>query len=437
MSKRRIASYIVAAVLAVGLAVALGFAAYRQKRYVNELENLYEKSYYNTLDAVGNLEVNLSKLQIAVNGEELQELLKNVWRDSSVAESNLSQLAGRDDSIESIIKFINQLGDYCYYLSLKVEGGASISEEESENLAKSLEVVTKMQEALYEVQGKIEEGQKLMGKFNKDLNFLSAAVTKINASTLEYPGLIYDGPFSDGLNERDPVAIQDLEEISAEDARAKVNDYFSGKQIENLTQTGEVGGNIPSYIFSFSVNGKDASVYISKKGGKVVLYDAFKEVNAVNYGEDECVEIAEQFVADVGYSDMTPVWVNNNNSTIYINFAYKRDDVVVYCDLIKVKVEAASGEIIGLEAQNYIYNHKDRNYTPSKTAEEAREKVSPKVTVKEERLAVIPTEWNTEILVYEFMGEYKERTYFIYVNADTLRGEGILEVIEDSGKLVV
>ncbi len=438
MERKRWAFYITAVVLVVGLSIALGFAAYRHNRYKNQLEGLYEKSYYNALNAVGDLDISLAKLQIAVNPEEQQALLKDIWRDTSVAEANFSQLALRDESIDSIIKFINQLGDYCYFISVRLDDEIiGISTEEAENLAKSHEVISSMQEAMYEVQGQIEQGSKLMGKFNKDLNFLSSAVAKINTATAEHPGLIYDGPFSDGLSERDAIALQELPELSANDAKDKINVYFAEKQITNIVQAGEAGGNIPSYIFNFNINDKPATAYISKKGGWLVLFNAYKEVNAVNFEEDECIENAKAFVQDAGYSDMTPVWVNNNNSTIYINFAYKKGDVIVYCDQVKVKVEASSGEVIGLEAKDYIYNHKQRDYTPEKTLAQAKEKVSTKLDITSERLAVIPTEWNTEKLVYEFIGDYKDKTYYIYVNADTLRGEGILLVIEDGGKLIV
>ncbi len=437
MEKKRWAIYITATVLIVGLSVALGIAAYRHNRYKNQLENLYEKSYYEALNAIGNIDISLAKLEIAVNTEEQQDLLKAIWRDTSVTEANLSQLGARKQSIESITKFINQLGDYCFFISLKIDEGINISTEEQENLKKSHKVISAMQEAMYEVQGKIEEGGKLMGKFNQDLNFLSSAVAKINTSTAEYPGLIYDGPFSDGLSDREPIVLQGLPEISAEDAKDKIHSYFADKQITDVKQDGEAKGNIPSYIFSFTIENKPATVYISKQGGKMVLFDAYKDVNAVNDEEQECVDIAIQFVEDIGYTNMVPVWINNNNSTIYINFSYKKDNVIVYCDQIKVKVEASSGEVIGLEAKDYIYNHKERNYQPEKTMAEARTKVSSKVNVTKERLAIIPTEWNTEKLVYEFIGDFNNKTYFIYVNANTLKGEGILLVVEDSGELVI
>lgn len=435
----RFLKYLGVAILVIALSVLLAILAHRQEQYRIDLENMYEKSYYNTLDAIANIEINLEKLEIATSRNEQEKLLKEVWRDSSVAEANLAQLNARDDSFEKIIKFINQLGDYCYYLSAKLDNEiGSLTSEEYENLARSQTVVTAMHTELYAVHDEIQNGNKLMGDFNKDLNFLTAVVANINELTVEYPGLIYDGPFSDGLNDRVTRALSGMSDLSVDEAQQKVEEYFEDYHAVGISYMGEAGGDaILSYMFSLTVDGLDATVLISKKGGKMVQYNAFENVISVNFDEDECIEKAELFVERAGYSNMIPVWVNNIDSTIYVNFAYKENDVIVYCDLIKVKVEAGNGHILGLEANGYIYNHEERNYSPVKTESQAREMISNKVNIDKVQLAYIPTEWNTEILVYEYQVTYKERTYFICINANTLREEKIMLVIKDNGNFVV
>ena len=46
-----------------------------------------------------------------------------------------------------------------------------------------------------------------------------------------------------------------------------------------------------------------------------------------------------------------------NNNVCVINFAYKKDDVTYYSDLIKVGVSMDNGKIVSLEAQGYLTNH--------------------------------------------------------------------------------
>ena len=48
-----------------------------------------------------------------------------------------------------------------------------------------------------------------------------------------------------------------------------------------------------------------------------------------------------------------------------------------------------------------------------------------------EGLAVIPTEWQTEILCYEFKGKVEDREFLVYINAETGEEEDIL-VIKDT-----
>ena len=44
-----------------------------------------------------------------------------------------------------------------------------------------------------------------------------------------------------------------------------------------------------------------------------------------------------------------------------MNFAYRDGDVVVYPDLIKVKLSLNDGQVVGFESKNYLISHRVRN----------------------------------------------------------------------------
>ena len=46
--------------------------------------------------------------------------------------------------------------------------------------------------------------------------------------------------------------------------------------------------------------------------------------------------------------------------------------------------------------------------------------------IQSEKLAVIPTEWKTEILCYEFKGKIEDKEYLVYINASTGEEQDIL-----------
>lgn len=75
---------------------------------------------------------------------------------------------------------------------------------------------------------------------------------------------------------------------------------------------------------------------------------------------------------------MRPVWSNESGTVATINFAYEAEDVIVYSDLVKVKVCEERGLVTGMEASSYYLNHTERSIpAPALTAEEARAKSTP------------------------------------------------------------
>ena len=115
-----------------------------------------------------------------------------------------------------------------------------------------------------------------------------------------------------------------------------------------------------------------------------------------------------------------------------INYAYIQDGVVMYPDLIKVKVALDNGDILGIETTGYLNNHTIRNISNVKiTKEEAKKTLNSQLNIESEGMAVIPTEWQTEILCYEFKGKVDDTEFLVYINAENGREEDIL-VIKDT-----
>ena len=66
----------------------------------------------------------------------------------------------------------------------------------------------------------------------------------------------------------------------------------------------------------------------------------------------------------------------------------------------------------------------------------AKEKLNPKLNIESEGLAIIPTEWKTEILCYEFKGKVDETEFLVYINAQNGEEENILVIIETPGGML-
>ena len=128
---------------------------------------------------------------------------------------------------------------------------------------------------------------------------------------------------------------------------------------------------------------------------------------------------------------MKPTYYLKQGGAVTINYAYLQDNVTIYPDLIKVKIALDNGEVLGMETTGYLNNHTQRTIeTPSISLEKAKASLNKKLSITREDLAIIPTEWNTEIFCYEFKGRVDDTDFLVYVNAQTGKEENILVIID-------
>lgn len=415
----------------VALAVPLGIFVDREYKSSAKVNSVYEKSYYDLTDSLYNVETKLSKVNVITTATLRQQLLNDVWKDCDVAVNNVSFLSNETEGVENVTKFINQTGDYCYYLSKKLKT-EDLSIEENTNVLKIYGIVKNLNQEL----AQIGDGMIQDGKITADtLSDMSAVMDKVKSfSSIDYPELIYDGPFSDGLDDRQAKFLADKNEISMEEAKGVIESKFSGAT--DVVSIGESTSSIESYVFTFKVDDVEHTVFISKKGGYVVEMNRYAEIDEPIYTERQCEDVAKAYLDNLGYGSMESVWTYNNNSTVYINFAFVKDGIIYYPDLIKVKVSAQTGEVIGVESMNYLYNHTERKVVQDNSGEN-KIVVSPNLDVKDTAYCVIPTDWNKEIYCKEIVGIYQGLTYYVYY--DLASGEEVraLVVIDNDGNMLI
>ena len=68
---------------------------------------------------------------------------------------------------------------------------------------------------------------------------------------------------------------------------------------------------------------------LSKKGGKVVMFNSYKECYDKNFSVERCIDIAQDFLSDLGFDGMKAVWTSENGTVCNLNFAYEQDGVKI------------------------------------------------------------------------------------------------------------
>ena len=429
-------------VLLVVVAI-LGIILYqKQREYKQASENSYNMAFYELVNYVQNVETYLAKSLISTTPEHGAETLTNVWREANLAQAYLSRLPIESQELENTERFLNQVSDYSYSLSRKNIYNESLSQEDLKNLKDLHGYSQDLENTLNQLSEDLNSGRFEWGELTKKGTVAFAQqvdnISKESFSNLEenfheYSGLIYDGAFSEHLTKQDKKGLTG-ENISEEQATQIAKQLIGEDQIKEISSLGlSENATIPVYDFSLK-NNQDQSfnISISQKGGHIVYYNSNREVGIEAISQEEANEKGKQFLTSKGFPSMKETYFLKQEGIVTINYAYSQDGVIMYPDLIKVKVALDNGEVLGIETSGYLNNHEERNLPEIKISkEEAKNTLNKDLQIESEGLAAIPTEWQSEIYCYEFKGKVDDSEFLVYINCENGREEDIL-VIKDT-----
>lgn len=449
------------------------------------LENLYQRSFYDLVNNVNNMEVEVSKLMVSNDSTSQQKSLSKLKQQSSDAENSLSLLPINENILEKTTRFMNQFNGYCTSLITYKDG--KIENEDYETLGNAYNSISNIKTELNKIMEKIMKGYRISDNINgNDVNSdFSLNFSSLSNDTIEYPSLIYDGPFSDSTLKKSIKGLKSTE-ISENDAENLITKIFDNK-ITNLNFLGETNSNFVTFDFGVNTeDGKNYFIQITKQGGflltissnvlndnlgsvstEVVKDDNSSEeieitdennvdessinkteessivkvesINNLTSEIEKAIDTAENFAKKLGLNDMKCVWSAASEEISYINLAPVIDDIIMYPDLIKVKVDLKNNSLVGWEATSYAYNHTERDdLIPQLSEDEARKLVSSNLDVNSQKLCVIPLDYVGETLAYEFAGKYNDFNYYLYIDAYNGSQVRILKVVQtDEGELVL
>ena len=400
-------------------------------------QNTYNMAFYELVDYVQNVETYLAKSLISSTPEHGAETLTNVWREANLAQAYLSQLPIESQELSNTEKFLNQVSDYSYSLSRKNIYNESLSDDDLKNLKDLHNYSVELENTLNQLSDDINSGRIKWDELtNKGTTAFAQQVSTSSMdgfSNLEenfhqYSGLIYDGAFSEHITKGEKKGLTG-DDIDEDAARQKAIDFIGNDNIQNIENLGfSENATIPEYSFSIKTNSEDSiSISVSKKGGHIIYMNSNREVNTEAISQEEANAKGKEFLNNHGIMNMKETYYLKQDGIVTINYAYVQDDVVVYSDLIKVKVALDNGEVLGIETTGYLNNHTQRDTSKIKISKESAKKTLNKdLQISTEGLAIIPTEFQTEILCYEFKGKVEDKEFLVYINAENGREEDIL-----------
>ncbi len=422
------------------LMLITGYYAYvLREQYINTRLNTYNEAFSNLVNYVNNVENYLAKAMISKTPEYSADTLVQIWRDSNLASAYLSQIPLTNDALMQTSKFLNQVSDYSYTISKKNIRQEELTPEDFENLETFHRFALDLENTLNTLANELNNQFWNWENIAPTNQFAQAVANvdmfeNIDSNLNEYEGLIYDGAYSDHVEKIEKKGLTG-EDITEDKAEKIAREVFVGKII-NVNRNGLIkNAQIPYYDFSINYSeDRSANIAISKKGGHIIYASLDRMVEENKLSQEEANEKGKEFLEAHEFTNMKETYYMKEENIVTINYAYEQDGVIMYPDLIKVKVALDDGEILGIETTGYLNSHTERELVSEEISiEEARENINENLEITSERKAVIPTKWKSEILCYEFQGKVNDKEFLVYINVETGKEEDILVILNTPG----
>lgn len=444
LSKRgwiRVVSYIAAAMLVlVGYCISIYQSNLAYRRTIT---NSYLRAFSQVVASVDRIDSTMQKELYVVTPAMVSVLSAEIQAEAATAQEALGELPYANIELEQTAAFLAKVGDYASALSRSAAANGSLSQEEMDNLEAMSSACSQLRERLNTLANQLNEGsadledvkavEQRLSQMTEGGDVLAgSAFENVETNFPELPTMTYDGPFSDHLASSQPKMLEGLGEISAEEALIAAA-ACTGYRESIFSLAGEVEGEIPCYTCTASVDGGELTVWVTKAGGKVMSITNSRSVGTASLSPDQGAMAAYEFLNKNGFENMVETYRYNSDGRLTVNFAYRENDVLCYPDLCSVTVALDTGSILSFECTSYLSNHTQRTLeVPAVSVDDARTKVSPKLDVLREQLALIPTDGEYEVLCWEFVCEAENgQHYIVCINAATGAEQKILILLED------
>lgn len=404
----------------------------------NAIEATYLRSVEELCEGTDKIYSALEKSKCSASDKMLTKLSGELREQATNAKNALLDLPLSQVELSNTEKFFSQIGNYAYYLAEKAADD-ELTYEDYLTLTALSEHAKNLRDKLYELESKLySSGERLASLFEEleDGSFVMDGISGLEENFDNMPKLIYDGPYSDHILEKEPKMTADAIGVSRDEAINKASKAtgLEAWQLEDAESSEE--GKMPSYRFKAD----GVTVSVTKLGGYLSYMLKSRDVTSEDIDITEALRRAELYLDTLGIPSMTKTYYECYNNVLTVNFAYRQEDVICYTDLIKVSVALDNGEILGFDGRGFLVNHFERDLAEPKISKtEAQSKLSPTLSVVSSQLALIPTDNIDETLCWEFRCKTKDGLdVLVYINTATGDEEDILILlIMDKSTLAV
>lgn len=405
-------------------------------------ENQYQRAFHDLsyhVDRLHNELGNTLTLNSASVGAQRKGLV-NVWRITSEAQNEISQLPLTLLPFNKTEEFLSRISKFSYQASVRDLTKKPLTDNEMKNLKELHRNAAEITKDLQKVQDKVianrlrwmdVETVLATAKQGEDNTIIDGFKT-VDKKVSEYPELDWGPTISSVYTKRSVKKLGD-KPTTQEDIMTKAA-HFSGVKDRSAIQVIENGKGTEWASYRAKIDsgreGEYATLDYTRNGGHLIAYNYDRTLGAPKLSYTEAKQQADQFMKSKGYDDVVAVSYDQFGEVGNFIYVSNRNGVLVYPEKISLRVALDNGQVTGMQASDYVYE-KDNGVDIPKaklTAAQAKKFLNPSFKVNYDRLALIKNDMSEEVMTYEFGGVINDTEYRIFINAENGNEESIERV---------
>jgi spore germination protein len=421
-------------------AVYWGYQEHQEKNSILiKAENQYQRAFHDLTYHVEQLHQQLGNT-LAVNSTSQsyhRKGLVNVWRLTSQAQNEISQLPLTLLPFNEAEDFLSRIANFAYKTAVRDLSKQPLTQDEfntmktlyakSEEISKDL--IGMQKEVLANNLRWMDVEIALASEQSNNDNTIIDGFKTVDKKVSEYPEINW-GPTVSSMYQKRTINMlsgkmvtpEDIKQLAAKFTNAPVTDI-------RVTENGK-GTEYASYSATVIDGNKDKKLQMdfTQKGGKLIWFMNPRDIGEKKVDLDQAKASSDSFLDKHGFAGMKAISYDLFNNTGTFTYVSVQSGVLIYPDKLTVKIALDNGEPVGLQANDYVYEHHKRKLpSPIISKAEARNALNPELKVESEQLALIDNELGEEVLCYEYTGQINGGLYRVYINSET----GLEESIEE------
>lgn len=349
------------AVYLLSIAVlALGLYAYDTKKENNQLQKTVHAQYTNSLsnasETLTNLQRSVSQSLLFQDEKALTMELDNIWRLSNELRTSISNLPLGNDVANDWLRYAGKIGEEAKMAATTGDyqawqEKATVVNQNLRSLSNEWSMATVK---FYENDGDFKKWQHVVAKEADESPFKNVSTNLKSYSETDFPLTASE---SDWLKKKELKNLNE-KEITKEQAVERLEMLLPGIKDATFTVTkSKEDAPYPFYHIQFVKGSRVGYADITVKGGHILSFLSERPVQEkTGITRDEIKALMDQFLERAKFTDLELVEARENDDAWHVSLArvVGEEKAFVYPDGVQMKISKDSGELLGLNAMEYI-----------------------------------------------------------------------------------